>query len=219
MGGGVGVGASAAVLAVVLLGCPKKPGATDGGPAADAAPTASAAVEAAAPSATVGANDADVTKYPDQNADNLEALTTRYTASARTETGATGGKLVASLKAGTEVQRIADHEGYDLVLFNDPADATRKLEGWVAQGAFGSAPVVHHVGDGGAAPPSPTTPPPSGNGYVCIKQNPPGKCAPGFSVFAAVCRVPCTSESQCKGPAPKCNGGFCYNSNGCGDSP
>jgi hypothetical protein len=200
-------------MAVVLLGCPKKPGAGDAGASDAAPPTASSAVEAAAPAVTVGANDADVTKYPDQNADNMDALTTRMEAHARTETGATGGKLVASLKPGTSAQRMADHEGYDLVLFADPSDATKMLEGWVIQSAFGAVP-VHHVGDGGIAPPAPAA-----TGYVCIKQNPPGKCAAGFSVFAAVCRVPCTSETQCKGPANKCNGGFCYNSMGCGDAP
>jgi hypothetical protein len=200
-------------MAVVLLGCPKKPGAGDAG-AGDATPSASAAVEAAAPAATVGSNDADVTKYPDQNADNMEALTTRMEAHARTESGATGGKLVASLKPGTSAQRMADHEGYDLVLFADPSDATKMLEGWVIQSAFGAVPTVHN----NVTPPTPT-PPPASTGYVCIKQNPPGKCAPGFSVFAAVCRVPCTSETQCKGPGNKCNGGFCYNSMGCGDAP
>jgi hypothetical protein len=211
------------VAAVVLMGCPKKPGAGGDAGTGDAGPASSnASAEAAAPAAaTLGANDADVTKYPDQNADSMEALTTRMEAHARTETGATGGKLVASLKPGTDAQRIADHEGYDLVLFTDPADATRKLEGWVIQSAFGTVPTVHKVTtDGGVAPPTPSTPPaPAATGYVCIKQNPPGKCAAGFSVFAAVCRVPCTTESQCKGPANKCNGGFCYNSMGCGDAP
>jgi hypothetical protein len=198
-------------VAVVLMGCPKKPGAGDAG-AGDAGSAATAAVEAAAP-ANLGANDGDVTKYADQNTDNNDALSTRMTANARTEIGATGGKLVATLKPHTDAVRIADHENYDLVVFPDPADATRKLEGWVAQGDFGAVPSVAHFGDGGAAPPSPSP----GNGLVCVKQNPPGKCAPGYSVFAAVCRVPCTTAATCAGPSAKCNGGFCYNANGCGD--
>jgi hypothetical protein len=199
-------------MAVVLTGCPKKPGVSDAGAGDGAAASASAVVEAAAPAQAVGSNDADVTKYPDQNADNQDALTTRMTANARTEASTTGGKLVATLKPGTAATRIADHEGYDLVVFADPSDATKQLEGWVAQGDFGAVPTVHHVVDGGVTPPAP-----AGTGYVCVKQNPPGKCAAGFSVFQAVCRVPCSTAEQCKGPAPKCNTGFCYNSMGCGD--
>jgi hypothetical protein len=196
--------------AVVLMGCPKKPAAGDAGASDAGAPVASAVVEAAAPVA-IGGNDADVTKYPDQNPDNQDALTTRLTAPARTEASTTGGKLVTTLKPGTAATRIADHEGYDLVVFADPSDSTKLLEGWVRQADFGAVAIPH-----GGTSPVPTTPPQS-NGLVCVKQNPPGKCAAGFSVFQAVCRVPCSSAEQCKGPVPKCNGGFCYNSMGCGD--
>jgi hypothetical protein len=198
-------------VALLLVGCPKKPVASDAG--SDAAPEAAAIVEAAAPpAANTGANDADVTKYPDQNGDNMEALTTRFTVNARTEASSTGGKLVAQLKAGAQAQRMADHEGFDLVLFSDPADATRKIEGWVAQSAFGTVPVVHHTADGGIAPPTPPA-----TGFVCVKQNPPNKCRAGFVVSGAVCRVPCSSPADCHGPDPKCNEGKCYASNGCGD--
>jgi hypothetical protein len=201
-------------MAVVLTGCPKKPGGADAGADAGPASSASAAVEAAAPAAAIGSNDADVTKYPDQNPDNQDAMNTRVTAVARTEASTTGGKLVATLKPGTATTRIADHEGFNLVVFPDPSDATKQLEGWVSHVDF-AAEVVPH---GGVTPtPTPTTPVPAATGYVCVKQNPPGKCAAGFSVFQAVCRVPCSSAEQCKGPAPTCNGGFCYNSMGCGD--
>ncbi len=208
MAGWVGVSA----MAVVLLGCPKKPGAGDAG-AGDAAPaTASSAVEAAAPVVTAGANDADVTKYPDQNADNMEALTTRMEAHARTETGATGGKLVASLKPGTSAQRMADHEGYDLVLFADPSDATKMLEGWVAQSAFGTIPhAVTVVTDGGVpvTPPKPSKP-------LDVKKGANGTCPGGYSTCGAMCRATCSTDADCGLATAKCTGGQCL---GPGASP
>jgi hypothetical protein len=205
-------------MAVVLLGCPKKPGAGDAGAGDAAPPTASSAVEAAAPAAaTVGANDADVTKYAGQNADNMESLTTRMEAHARTETGATGGKLVAALKPGTSAQRIADHEGYDLVLFADPADATKMLEGWVIQSAFGSMPRVVTVTDGGAVPvvvadagpPKPSKP-------LDVKKSATGTCPAGYSTCGAMCRATCASDADCGLATAKCTGGQCL---GPGASP
>ncbi len=208
MAGWVGVSA----MSVVLLGCPKKPGAGDAGAGDAAPPTASAAVEAAAPAVTTGANDADVTKYPDQNADNMEALTTRMEAHARTETGATGGKLVAALKPGTSAQRIADHEGYDLVLFADPSDATKMLEGWVAQSAFGTIPhAVTVVTDGGATPvnPKPSKP-------LDVKKAANGSCPAGYGSCGAMCRATCSTDAECGLATAKCSGGFCM---GPGASP
>jgi len=211
MAGWVGVSA----MAVVLLGCPKKPGAGDAG-AGDAAPsTASSAVEAAAPAPTAGANDADVTKYAGQNADNMEALTTRMEAHARTETGATGGKLVASLKPGTSAQRMADHEGYDLVLFADPADATRMLEGWVVQSAFGTLP--HYVvTDGGTVPVVVADAGPKPSKPLDVKKSATGTCPGGYASCGAMCRATCAADADCGLATAKCSAGFCM---GPGASP
>lgn len=191
-------------VACLLLGCPHKNSGQDAG--ADAAPSASAAPEAAPPAA---ANDSDVTKYPDQNPDNMAPLTARVTVNVRTETGSTGGKLVGPIKAGTQVSEVADHEGYDLVVYPDPNDSTHNLEGWAIHTAFvgDTHPVV--VTDGGVKPTPPST------GYVCVKQIGPNKCPPGYAVSGAVCRVPCSSAGDCHGPDPKCNEGKCYASNGC----
>ncbi len=191
-------------VAVVLMGCPKKPGASDAG-AGDAAPasSASAAAEAAAPAAAIGGNDSDVTKYPAQNADNQDALTTRVTANARTEIGPTGGKLVATLKPGTAATRIADHEGYDLVVFADPSDATKQLEGWVAQGDFGAVPhnVVVVTTDGGA-PKQRTTP-------LDIKKPASGTCPGGYGSCGAMCRATCKADADCELSTAHCSAGFC----------
>jgi hypothetical protein len=199
--------------ACILLGCPpKKPG-DDAG--ADGAASASAVPEAAP--APVAANDSDVTKYPDQGNDYMAPLTVRMTANTRTEASSTAGKVVGQIKAGETVDEVADHGGFDLVVFPDPSDATRKLEGWAPHTIFTAQP-IHYV-DGGIPVPvvvdAGPTPPPS-TGFVCVKQNPPGTCRAGYSVSGAVCRTTCSVASDCKGPDPKCNGGKCYASNGCG---
>jgi hypothetical protein len=151
----------------------------------------------------VGANDADVTKYPDQNADNQDALTTRMTANARTEASNTGGKLVATIKAGTAVTRLADHEGYDLVVFPDPSDSTRQLEGWVSQNDFGAVPhgsVVVTTTDGGA-PKQRTTP-------LDIKK-PAAGCPGGYGSCGAMCRATCKVDADCDLSTAHCSAGFC----------
>ena len=205
-------------VGLLLVGCLKRPGAGDAGSDAGA-PSASAAVEAAAPDPNTAANAADVTHYPAQTTDNLEPLTAHYMANARTEASAYGGKVVAELKAGTQAKRMADHEGYDLALFADPSDATRQIEGWVPQGVFGT--VAHVVPKEPVAPVAVADagpkPAPVATGFVCVKQAPPGTCRAGFAVSGAVCRVACTSPADCHGPDPKCNQGRCFASNGCGD--
>jgi hypothetical protein len=190
------------LVAVGLMGCPKKPGASDAGPGDAAVASASAVAEAAAPAPAVGTNDADVTKYPDQNPDNQDALTARYAGSARTEASTTGGKLVAVVKAGTAATRIADHEGFDLVVFPDPSDATKMLEGWVAQSVFGSVPTVHHVTDGGTAPPPGPVKP------LDVKKT-GATCPGGYGPCGAMCRLECKADSDCGLSTAHCTGGMC----------
>ena len=270
---------------VVLMACPpKKQGGADGG---DAGPAASASAEAG--STALAANEGQVSRYPDESPVNHVSLTTVWTISdVRTQSGAGAGELIADIVKGTDVDKIAERQGYYLVVFTDPSDSTRKEMGWVSQAIFSPEPVHKHIAlkcqtgvpillqgglelcvtectsdsqcsrgwsctgdgvlsnngspgnkityclpasvftDGGAPPPPPPpvadagpTPPPvadaggGGNAVVCVKQNPPGKCPNGFKVSNAVCRLPCTQQTDCKGPQPKCNNGLCFNSNGC----
>jgi hypothetical protein len=195
-------------VACLLIGCPQRNAGQDAG--ADGAASASATPEAAAP---VAANDSDVTKYPDQSNDYMAPLGAKITVNAHVEANTTS-KVVASIKAGTQVSEVADHAGYDLVVFPDPNDSTRNLEGWVTHTAFVAEHVVPvdggtHVVDAGPSPTPPAT------GFVCVKQIGPNKCPAGFAVSGAVCRVPCSSPADCHGPDPKCNAGKCYASNGC----
>jgi hypothetical protein len=57
-----------------------------------------------------------------------------------------------------------------------------------------------------------------GTGLVCVKQDAQFNCKAPFVKTGAVCRLKCTAPTDCKGPNPKCNGGFCFNDNGCGPS-
>jgi hypothetical protein len=132
-----------ASTACVLFGCPKKNAATDGG-ADDGA--AAVAAEAAAAPAAAAANEASVTRYPDETAVNHVSQTTRWTTSnIRTQAGNNAGDLVAVVKAGTDVDKIAERQGYYLVIFTDPSDATRKEMGWVSQAVFTPEPPHKHT--------------------------------------------------------------------------
>lgn len=209
-----------ASLSVALLGCPnllKKKGEDAG---EDAGPAASASAEAAAPNAA-GSNDSEVTHYPGQNAGNNETLTTRMMVAARTEASTTGGKLVAELRAGTQTQKLADHEGFDLVVFPDPKDATNKLEGWVHATAFGAIAPVHVV-DGGTTPPAPAAtdggsgPPACKPQPLDIKKNANGSCNAGYASCGAMCRLSCKADADCCLSTAHCQGGYCL---GPGASP
>jgi hypothetical protein len=167
------------------MGCPKKQAATDAG-----ADDGAAAAEAGpAPLAT---NEAAVSRYPDETAVNHVTLASKWTASnVRTQAGQGGGDLVAVLKAGTEVDKIAERQGYSLVVFNDPSDPSRKEMGWVSQVVFTPEPPRKHV-------PLHCT-----GGQVAIL----------LQAGEETCVTPCTQDSAC----PKntvCNGAGVLSMNG-----
>ncbi len=144
-----------AATASALMSCSllKKPGAVDGGEDGPSG-SASAAVEAGPIGEAV--NQSEMTRYPDEKPIDHAPLTTESGGMMRTQAGA-GGDLVVVLKKGTEVQKIAEHESYYLVLADDPKDATHKLMGWIAESAFSGGGSLHRTepeprGDGGAAP-------------------------------------------------------------------
>jgi hypothetical protein len=209
-------------LACILLGCPPKKAADDAG--ADGAAAASAVPEAAPP---VAANDADVTKYPDQSNDYMAPLTTRMAVHARSEASNTGGKIVGQLKPGEIVDEVADRGGFDLVVFPDPNDATRKLEGWAPHTAFTALP--HIVVDGGivltdggtvvvpdAATPTAEAGPAPIAKPLDEKKNKDGTCNAGYGICGAMCRLKCAADADCVLATAKCSAGFCL---GPGASP
>jgi hypothetical protein len=115
--------------------------ATDGGTEAAAA---SAAVEASV--APLAANESAVTRYPDESPVNHMPETTRWSvANVRTQASNSAGDLVTAIKAGTDVEKIADHQSYSLVVFADPTDPSRKDMGWVSQAVFTPEPAHKHI--------------------------------------------------------------------------
>jgi hypothetical protein len=193
---------------LVLLGCPlKKPG-----EAVDAAPDASAsAVVEAGP---VAANDATVTHYPDQTPGANETLTVHTAAHARTEASATGGTLVAQLHPGTDTQKLAEHNGFELVLFTDPNNPAQKLEGWVIHTSFVAVPVTHLdggiVAEGGA-------PPVAVDAGACkpldLKKSGTA-CPAGYTTCGAACRLQCSKDADCCISGATCTGGTCLGKGG-----
>jgi hypothetical protein len=133
---------TAALLLAGLGGCPKPKPAADKSPEAEApAPTASADADAEAPPAVTAANEIDVTRYPDETPIDHALGTTHVLASAvRTQAGAGAGTVVDTLKTQTDVDEIAERQGYVLVYFIDPKDSSRKLMGWLSKTDFTSTP-------------------------------------------------------------------------------
>ena len=129
------------------------------------------------------ANEADIKRYSaDEQALDGDATVLAPTAAART--AAPGGAIVATLKQGTTVTQLVEHNGNYLVTFDDPKDATRRLEGWVGKGAF--------------QPPRPVT--------KAVVKVP--KCVAGEMLSLGGgddgnphCRKSCNEDSECTKPA------------------
>jgi hypothetical protein len=178
-------------MAFVLLGCPlKKPGASDGG--ADAAPPSDAqAMAETGGQATAIANASDVTRYPDETPIGNVPATIRWSvADARRQAGSTG-TLVAALKAGTEVEKIAEYKGFFLITFSDPSDASRREEGWIGEAVFSAEPPHKHMPVKCTAPQ-----------VAVLLQMGQEECATQCTSDAA-----CASGQTCSGAAPLSNNG------------
>jgi hypothetical protein len=205
-------------MASTLLACSflKKPGSGDAGPEAGESPAAGN-VEAGPPAEAV--NESELTRYPDEKPIDHAPLTTESGGNLRTQAGP-GGDLVVVLKHGTEVQKLAEHAGYYLVLTEDPKEPTRKLMGWAAESIFGGAEPSHRQGgggalheaegdggsksasvDGGAKPSGPTK-------HLDVKKV-NGACPSGYAPCSAICRLTCKAEADCGDPSAHCTAGFC----------
>jgi hypothetical protein len=205
------------VMAGALVACPLKmpgSGSDAGQDAAGEASVADIAPPEAGPAAEA-INASEMTRYPDEKPVDHAPITAEAGGNMRTQAGS-GGDLVMILRHGTEVEKLAEHGGYYLVLADDAKDPSKKLMGWVAESAFngggGSHPVVVGVTDGGVKPvavvdagvkPAPLHP-------LDIHKNADGSCAAGYASCSALCRATCKQVSDC-GPIPlvKCSAGFC----------
>jgi hypothetical protein len=216
----------ASVVGVLVLGACSRKAADKSPEAAAPAPVASEVPEAAAPVVAAAANEADVTRYPDETPiDHVLATTHVFASSARTQASTTGGTVAGSLKAETDVDEIAEHQGFALVYFIDPKDPSRKLLGWVSKVDFAVPAAVGvrpGAPDAGAAPaPPPATapatapaPPVAPQRALDVRQD-HGACPGGYARCGAMCRLQCGSSADCGGTA-HCLHGFCL---GAGSAP
>lgn len=178
------------LVAFVLVGCPlKKPGASDGG--ADAAPPGDAQAMAETGAAPTLANAGDVTRYPDETPISNVPATIRWSVADARRQASNTGTLVAVLKAGTAVEKVAERQGFFLITFSDPADPTRREEGWIGEAVFSPEPSHKHV---------------------------PVKCtAPAVAVLLQMgqeeCVTQCTSDSACPS-GDSCSGAGPLSNNG-----
>lgn len=207
------------VSCAALLGCPfKKKG------DADAAADAEAVAEAEAPAAVVDAapapvaidakNSADVARFPAETPVTDDDLKLASTGIARTAPKT--GTVVATLKPGTDVLKIAEYQSSILVTFTDPRDASSTLMGWIEKSSF-SAPAVSSKRDAG---PSDAAAPVAdagdakkadAGGSDAKKVDAGGgdakklTCASGQAAVVLskdpVCRKKCTKDADCKGGA------------------
>lgn len=139
------VTAASGALFLVLLACKGAPTSTssDAGAApvasttvaatASTPSTASAAPSASAPKAPTVANESDVARFPDEKKLDEEAVLQWSSSKVRKKPQ---GDPVVSLAKGTSVTKIAERQGFFLITFADPKDASKRLEGWVYKDAF-----------------------------------------------------------------------------------
>lgn len=164
-------------MACGLLACSlRKHGAADGGEdaAASAAPSATAA-----PAASLAANESEVSRYPDETPISHASLRTAWLANNVRTQASSGGELVAVLKRGTDLDKIAERAGWYLVVFPDPSDGSRKEMGWISASVFAAEPPHKHT---------------------AIKCTAPGQVAILLQGGDEACVVHCTSDSQCTRP-------------------
>ncbi|HEX4449103.1 MAG TPA: SH3 domain-containing protein [Polyangiaceae bacterium] len=209
-----------ALMACSLL---KKPEPTDGGEntVVDGGAAPSPVHEAEA------VNASEMTRYTDEKPVDHAPITAESGGNMRTQAG-TGGDLVVVLKRGTEVEKLAEHGAYYLVLADDPKEGSRKLMGWIAETAFTGGPEPHRAEpeerDGGhprptpgpviPAPPAPHVvdagaKPASGPAKPFDVHKTDGACPPGYGPCSAVCRLTCRTQADCGDPAALCSAGFC----------
>jgi hypothetical protein len=188
---------------VLVLGCPKKTdsGAVDAAAEAEAPPVAVVDAGAPAPVAVNAKNTADVARFPGETAVTDDDAKLGQLSPARTSPRS--GSVVATLKPGGDVTKIAEYQGSVLVTFPDPKDANVTLMGWIGKEAF-TAWVVR---DGGV------------KSDAAVVDAGPAKdagvktCGAGqLAVVLAthpVCKKKCAKDAECKGGAA----GSCVNAN------
>ncbi len=202
----------ASALLALLAGCQLLKKKDDADAAADAA--AAAVVDTDAASATAAAdaapaaptpapvtakNSADVARFPGESPVPDDDMKLASVGTARTSPKS--GAIVATIKPGTDVTKVAEYQSSILVTFADPKDASSTLMGWIGTESF-TAPVVKKV-DGGvvvdagvrdaAAPPAPVD-----AGAAKKELNCPANFVAVVLGDRTTCRKRCTKDTDCK---------------------
>lgn len=193
----------ASIVAVSGCGLFKK-GDADAGSLADLLADAGAGATTTTAPPITAANSAAVARFATETA----VSETRFIASVSTpRTSPKSGTIVATLKVGTEVTRVATNSGDSLITFADPANPTVTLMGWVTDAAF-TATIVKKIVDAGVD---------SGAVAAVVDAGAPAAAADagGFGTFScqpgksavnlagkAQCRKSCLQNSDCKNKKP-----------------
>jgi hypothetical protein len=154
---------------------------------ASAAPTATAsAVATATASAAQGpSNAADVTHFPDEK--KIDEKATLEWSSSKIRKKPQGDVLV-SLPKGTSVTKVAERQGFFLLTFADPKDASKQLEGWVYKDAFTPEVAMESTPVGGKCPEGMKLTESAATGKVCSKTcTSSAQCKSGFVCYSGTC--------------------------------
>src|SRR5262249_31635711 len=160
-----------------------------------------AAADGAAPIAVNAKNSADVARFPGETLVANDDAKLGQATPARTAPKT--GSVVATLKPGEDVTKVAEYQGSILVTFPDAKDAKTTLMGWINKDAF-NVRAIHDAGKGDAV---------ATDGGVKPDAGPPKCPAHQVAVILAkdpVCKKKCTKDADCKGGAA----GACANANG-----
>ncbi len=130
------------VLAVVVLGCPRRKTVPDAGSDAETAQAADAATS----EEPTAANSNDVARFGDENKIENEAATLKENVVARISPP--NGTSVTNLTKGTNVTKIASRENFVLIVFPNPKNNSENLMGWVPGLAVGEAATAGGGGTG-----------------------------------------------------------------------
>jgi len=182
--------AIALCLSLALFGCPKKK--ADAGDAASDAIAAAPEVDSgpAGPEAT---NVSDIARFGDETKIDHEVAKTEAPVTMARK-APPSGEVVARLSRGTEVTKLASHEGQFLVTFANPKKADERLMGWISDGAFKAAAAAMQKckADKECAA-----------GYVCIPHETGTKCEKGCTPTNTAA---CPENTACKGEGPNAEG-------------
>lgn len=189
--------------AVLALGCPKKKdGAADAAADAEApeaeAPAAAVVDAEPAPAAVNAKNSADVARFPGETAITDDDAKLGQVAPVRTSPRS--GSVIATLKPGAEVNKIAEYQHSILVSFADPKDASTTLMGWIGKEAF-TASVARDAGvkaDAGVVDAGVK----ADAGVAHADAGAKVTCSAGMAAVVLtkdpVCKKKCTRDSDCK---------------------